>query len=368
MLQAVTPTSDAAPAPDRMPVTLFYSYAHEDEGLRDELQGHLMILERRGVIRSWHDRAIAAGRDWSHEIDQHLRTADLVLLLISKDFIASDYIFGVELDVAMQRQRSGDAVIVPILLRDVDLQPEDADGLPFVGLLKSQGLPRDLKPVTSWSNRDEAWTNVARGLRETVRDIRERRASEISETRAIEPAPASTPRTDGPLLARVADDFTQHIAQANAARGGATVDAAELRRQATRLIDMPELKRVLWVDDHPEKNVSEAAALAKLQIEVTAVRSTDEALARMEDAATNGERFDLVISDWGRPAEGPLAGLRMLQAMRARDRAQPVVFYHGTFGATERAALAASARAAGAFGEAVQPTELMRLVMTALAT
>jgi CheY-like chemotaxis protein len=359
---------DAAPVPDQMPVMLFYSYAHEDEVLRDELQGHLKILERRGVIRSWHDRAIVAGSKWGDAIDHHLRTADLVLLLVSKDFIASDYIFGVELEVAMQRQRSGDAVVVPILLRDVDLQPEDADRLPFVGLLGTQGLPRDLKPVTSWSNRDEAWTHVARGLRETVRGIRERKASALSYTRGVDSAPPPAPRADGPLLARVTDDFTQQIAQASAARGGATVDAAELRQQAMRMIDMPEPKRVLWVDDHPENNVAEAAALCKLQIEVTAVRSTDEALARLEDAAAHGERVDLVISDWDRPAEGRPAGLRMLQAMRARGCTQPVVFYHGSFGATERAARAASARTAGAFGEAVMPAELMQLVTTALAT
>lgn len=364
----MTLTSATVPAPDRTPVTLFYSYAHEDEGLRDELQDHLMILERRGVIRSWHDRAITAGSDWSHEIDQHLRTADLVLLLISKDFIASDYIFGVELGVAMQRQRRGEAVVVPILLREVDLQPEDADGFPFVSLLDSQGLPRDRKPVTSWSNRDEAWTHVARGLRATVKDVQARRASTISDTRAIEPAPPPTPPTGGPLLTRVADDFMQRISQANAARGGATVDAEELRQQATRLIDMPDLKRVLWVDDRPNNNVAEAAALARLQIEATPVRSTDEALAQLDGAATRGERFDLILSDWNRPAEGPQAGLRLLQAVRARGHAQPVVFYHGTFEAAKRAALAARAREAGAFGEAVMPAELMRLVTTALAT
>lgn len=357
---------DAALAPDRAPVTLFYSYAHEDEDLRDELQRHLTILERRGVIRSWHDRAITAGSNWSHEIDQRLRTADVVLLLISTDFIASDYIFGVELDVAMQRQRSGDAVVVPILLRDVDLQPEDADRLPFVSLLDSQGLPRDWKPVTSWSNRDEAWTNVARGLRETVRVIQDRRAAARSNPRVTEPAPPPAPRNDGPMLARVTDDFTQQIAQASAARGGAAVDAAELRRQAMQMIDMPELKCVLWVDDHLENNLAEVAALSKLQVEVAAVRSTDDALARLTDAATRDQRFDLVISDWNRLAEGPLAGLQVLRAMRAGGHTQPVVFYHRTSDARERAERAASAREAGAFGEAVLPAELMQLVMAAL--
>jgi len=109
-----TPAVPAASA--RVPVTLFYSYAHEDETLRDELQDHLMILERRGVVRSWHDRAIVAGHDWNREIDDRLRTADLVLLLISKDFIASDYIMGAEMTLAMERHRSGDGVVVPILL------------------------------------------------------------------------------------------------------------------------------------------------------------------------------------------------------------------------------------------------------------
>ena len=349
-----TPGASALPAA-RTPVTLFYSYAHEDEPLRDELQDHLMILERRGVV---------PGHDWSREIDEHLRTADVVLLLISKDFIASDYIMGAELHLAMERQRTGDAVVIPILLRQVDLQPEDAADMPFVNLLKPQGLPKDLKPVTSWPNRDEAWTNVASGLRATVNEIRSRRPASRSDNRDIVAAGGVAP-IESPLLAHVVDDFTRRIDQANTAKGGAALDEREVRSQARRLIDLPESKRVLWVDDHPNNNTAEVGALAKLQIEVAAVRSTDEALARLSE--TSGHRgFDLVISDWGRSAEGPLAGLRFLAAMRMRSHAQPVIFYHGTFGEVQRAALAASARAAGAFGEAVLPDELMRLVLAAL--
>lgn len=63
------------------PVDLFYSYAHEDESLRDELAGHLKIMERRGVIWSWHDRSLTAGQTWDGEINSQLKTADLVLLL-----------------------------------------------------------------------------------------------------------------------------------------------------------------------------------------------------------------------------------------------------------------------------------------------
>jgi hypothetical protein len=88
------------------PVSLFYSYAHEDEALCDELRGHLKILERRGLLASWYDREITPGEDWHAKIDAQLQMADLVLLLISKDFIDSDYIFGNELTVAMQRHKA----------------------------------------------------------------------------------------------------------------------------------------------------------------------------------------------------------------------------------------------------------------------
>jgi CheY-like chemotaxis protein len=269
---------------------------------------------------------------------------------------------GAELGLAMDRQRRGDAVVVPILLRPVDLQPEDAEDMPFVGLLSLQGLPRDLKPVTSWANRDEAWTTVASGLRATVKEIQARRPV----ARAVEPELESlwTP-DDHPLLASVVGDVTQRIGQANAARGGPALDEVEVRTQARRLIDMRESRRVLWVDDHPANNAGEQAALAKLQIEVVAVRSTDDALAQLEKAS-RGDHFDLVISDWHRGDEGPLAGVRLISAMRGRGHAQPVIFYHGAFGTERRAAVAAGARAAGAFGEAVLPGELMALVLAAL--
>ena len=353
------------PAPARVPVTLFYSYAHEDEPLRDELRDHLMILERRGVIRSWHDREIVAGRDWDSEIDQHLREADLVLLLMSKDFFASNYIMGAEVGLAMERHGKGEAVVVPILLRPVDLQPEDAEDMPF---LKLQGLPRDLKAVTSWTNRDEAWTNVASGLRTTVKDINARRpaAPPVSRSRGMAPPVATSASSADPsLLADICSDYTKRISAANIAKGGAAIDESVVRDQARRLIDLPDAKRVLWVDDHPSNNEAEQAALARLQIETVAVRSTEEALQQLTDAKGD-DVFDLVISDWSRDDEAPLAGLRLLNTMRERGFKQPVIFYHGTFGAVTRSAVAISAKAAGAFGEAVHPDELMALVLEAL--
>ena len=99
------------------PIDLFYSYAHKDEALRDELAAQLSILERKGVLRSWHDRRIEGGQDWNLQIDTHLKTADLILLLVSADFMNSDYIWGNELTVAMMRSASGEASVVPVLVR-----------------------------------------------------------------------------------------------------------------------------------------------------------------------------------------------------------------------------------------------------------
>jgi len=139
---------------------IFFSYAHEDEELRDELQKHLSILERQGVITSWHDRKIGAGKEWKGEIDTHLNTARLILLLISSDFIASDYCWGVEVKRAMERHEAGEARVIPVILRPVDWK-----SAPFG---KLQALPTDAKPVTTWSDRDEAFFDVAQGIRAAV--------------------------------------------------------------------------------------------------------------------------------------------------------------------------------------------------------
>src|SRR5947208_8510995 len=97
-------------------ITVFYSYAHADERLRKQLETHLGLLRQQGIIAEWHDRQIVAGTDWAQEIDTHLATADVILLLISPDFLASDYRYSVELQRAMQRHDAGEARVIPIVL------------------------------------------------------------------------------------------------------------------------------------------------------------------------------------------------------------------------------------------------------------
>ena len=145
------------------PVKLFYSYAHEDEAQRERLETHLKLLKRQGLLQDWHDRDISGGSVWARQISTHLETADIILLLISPDFIASDYCWDVELKCAMKRHEAGEAVVIPIILKEVDWT-----GAPFGNL---QALPRDAKPVTSWPDQDAAFVDIARGIRRVIEQL-----------------------------------------------------------------------------------------------------------------------------------------------------------------------------------------------------
>jgi len=135
------------------PWNLFYSYSHEDAVLRDELAKFLAPLKYQGRIIEWYDRKIEPGLRWESAISDKLHSADLVLLLVSAGFLASDYCFGVEMEMAMRRVKNGDARIVPILMKPCLWKESRFSDL--------QLLPRDSRPVTSWPSRDDAFTEVA---------------------------------------------------------------------------------------------------------------------------------------------------------------------------------------------------------------
>jgi TIR domain-containing protein len=138
-------------------IEVFFSYAHPDEALRDELAKHLRLLEHQGIIAGWHDRHIIGGTEWGGTIDSHLETAKLVLFLVSADFLASDYCYDIEMQRAMARHAAGEARVIPVILRAVDWH-----SAPFGNL---QALPRNARPVTHWQNRDEAFYDIAIGIR-----------------------------------------------------------------------------------------------------------------------------------------------------------------------------------------------------------
>lgn len=158
-------------------VNLFCCYAHEDRELLEELETHLSHLKRQYNLKNWYDRKISPGTDWEKEIYIQLNEAHLILLLISANFMASDYCYGKEMEQALARHKAGMCRVIPILLR-----PTDWGGAPFSHL---QMLPLGAKPVTSWPNRDEAFENVAKGIREVIKDLLED-YKEVEKTEASE--------------------------------------------------------------------------------------------------------------------------------------------------------------------------------------
>jgi MoxR-like ATPase len=139
---------------------VFYSYSHKDERLRARLETQLSLLRRSGLIEDWHDRKIGAGEEWRDAILHELESADIVLLLVSPDFLASDFIYKHELQQAMVRHESGSAQVIPIIIRPVEWHETPLGRL--------QALPQDGKAVTTWSNRDLAWQQVGQGIREAA--------------------------------------------------------------------------------------------------------------------------------------------------------------------------------------------------------
>lgn len=145
-------------------IHLFYSYSHKDEYLRNELETHLKLLQRQGLIQSWTDRQIEVGEEWENKINEKLERADIILLLISADYLASDYCYGVEMARALALHDKGQVIVIPIILRSVNLS-----NLPFSRI---QMLPGDGKAVTSWSDRDSAWRNISEGIERVIEKIR----------------------------------------------------------------------------------------------------------------------------------------------------------------------------------------------------
>lgn len=143
-----------------MSFNIFFCYAHEDEAMLNKLKSYLRPLQRQGLINVWHDRDISAGTDWEREISKHLNDAQIILLLVSSDFMDSDYCYGIEMQRALERRKQGEASVIPIILRWVRWQETPLGAL--------QALPKDAKPVKSWLDLDEAFYSVVEGIRKVI--------------------------------------------------------------------------------------------------------------------------------------------------------------------------------------------------------
>ena len=156
-------------------VTLFISYAYKDESLRAELDAHLKLMQRTGLVQKWDDRLLTAGEEWRRGIDENLQRADIILLLVSADFLSSDFCWQEEMERALQRHQTGEARVIPVIIRHADWTQAK-----FAEL---QALPKDGKAVTLWPDRDSAWTNVAEGIRQVAEEIRSKRSRARASSR-----------------------------------------------------------------------------------------------------------------------------------------------------------------------------------------
>jgi predicted NACHT family NTPase len=142
------------------PIEIFISYSHQDEALMQKLVKHLSNLRQQGIVQAWHKQEITAGSERTKQIDQRLESAEIILLLISSDFLASDYRYSVELARAMERHEAREACVIPVILRPVDWQDS-----PFS---KLQTLPTNRLPITKWTNQDDGFLNVVKGIRRAI--------------------------------------------------------------------------------------------------------------------------------------------------------------------------------------------------------
>ena len=161
---------------------VFFVYSHRDEELRDQLEKHLVTLKRQNIVETWHDRRIAAGDEFADKISSELERADVILLLVSADFLASEYCFNVEMRRALERHERKEARVIPIILR-----PCDWSNTPLKSLLVA---PTDGKPVMKWPDRDEAFVDVVKKIRDALEPVT-RTDNETSSVKAEDIKPST---------------------------------------------------------------------------------------------------------------------------------------------------------------------------------
>lgn len=153
--------------PTDVSLKVFVSYSHVDDEHKNDLLAHLDPLRRIGLISVWHDGKLVAGDDWGKEIAEQIDAADVVLLLVSANFLMSDFCYSDEMKRAVQRHMARECVVVPVILRPCDWKHAE------FAISEIQALPKNAKPVTIWQNRDEAFMSVAEGLKPLIQRLQQ---------------------------------------------------------------------------------------------------------------------------------------------------------------------------------------------------
>lgn len=158
------------------PITIFVSYAHSDDSFLRELQTFLKPYEREKIINIWTDKDIVAGQKWDDLIKAKLNESEVILFLVSPDFLASDYINDNEIEEVLKKEKS---FTVPIIIRPTDLS--------LLKIKYLQIIPTGAKPVTEWESRDKAWNDVISKLKEVFIQVNQHPAltTDVSEANSV---------------------------------------------------------------------------------------------------------------------------------------------------------------------------------------
>lgn len=195
--------------------SLVFSYSHVDEALRNELEKHLSPLKRMGKITTWHDRRIAPGLEFEYQIDHYFSEADIILLLISSDFIASDYCYQVEMTNAMERHKRGEAVVIPVILRECAWHQ-----LPFGSIMAAT---IDGKPITKFASHDEGYVQVVDAVSRAIADLEARKLQQSAPV-PLQPSP-------NPMLQTTDTVFTPRSSNLSLPQSFTDLDKDRARRE-----------------------------------------------------------------------------------------------------------------------------------------
>ncbi len=198
-------------------VRIFVSYSHRDADARARLETHLAPLKREGVT-TWFDGDLNAGDKLDTGIARALRNAHVFVGLLSPDYLASNYCWKIEYKRAMGRRANGTMRVVAVVLRPCDWKSTTAAGFKL--------LPEDGREVTRWRSADDAFLNVAQGIRRVVADVRKQMAAA-----AASPAPrkrVAPKAVSKPSAKRVT------VAKPEASRAGTRVVGGAIRKPASK--------------------------------------------------------------------------------------------------------------------------------------
>ncbi len=277
-------------------IEVFCCYSHKDADLLCELKTHLSPLERLNIIKIWDDGEISAGTEWGPEIKKHLNNAKIILLLISPSFINSDYCYGTEMQHALERHKQREARVIPIILRHISGWQRIPPGDIQLGNL--QVLPKDAKPVRSWTDRDEAWKGIVEGIEGAV-----------SELLMREPIPPAQESQDSYILSRIwsklSPDLREVLVSAfNASRQEASNGPIQTRHVFAALQSTPNTAKPLLAELPqevlPRSGTSERALKERdlMDVEPSLSDCVEESLREREKYLRENEEitaFDLLV-------------------------------------------------------------------------